>query len=163
MHLRQYTPDDQAACLAIFASNTPDYFALSEQSEFATFLAEQSSPYFVVVESPSNLVACGGFFRIPHAPVAILTWGMVWRPRHQQGIGSFLLWQRLQQIAQDPALLSVRLQTSQHTARFFEKAGFTIEEVIKDGFGAGLDQYSMQLALDSPSRERIAQANAILT
>lgn len=164
MHLRPYTPDDQLACLAIFDSNTPDYFAVSERSEFAAFLDDDtSSPYFVVTEQPDAVIACGGFFRIPHAPVGILSWGMVSRTRQQQGIGSFLLWQRLYRLSQDPSITAVKLQTSQHTARFFEKAGFTTEQITEHGFGAGLHQYTMQLELDAKCRERIAQECAKFT
>jgi N-acetylglutamate synthase-like GNAT family acetyltransferase len=163
MHLRPYTPEDHVACLAIFDSNTPDYFAASERSEFASFLDDYTSPYFVVTEQPDTVIACGGFFRIPQAPVAILTWGMVSRSRQRQGIGSFLLWQRLRQLSKDPSITGVKLQTSQHTYGFFEQAGFTIEQITEHGFGAGLHQYNMQLELDAKCRERIAQECAKLT
>jgi hypothetical protein len=111
----------------------------------------------VVTEQPETVAACGGFFRIPHAPLAILTWGMVTRGRQRQGIGSFLLWKRLDRLCQDPSITAVKLQTSQHTYRFFEQAGFTIEQIIEHGFGADLHQYNMQLELDAKSRHRIAQ------
>lgn len=32
MRVRDYTPDDRAACMAVFESNVPEYFLDSERS-----------------------------------------------------------------------------------------------------------------------------------
>jgi hypothetical protein len=63
MKLRSYTPADKEACLAIFDSNTPPYFAKHERPEFAAFLDESRDPYFVVEASNGQIIGCGGYFR----------------------------------------------------------------------------------------------------
>ncbi|WP_383698300.1 hypothetical protein, partial [Streptomyces sp. NPDC057494] len=42
MNLRLYRPADASACLSIFDSNVPTYFAPEERSDFGRFLQEQA-------------------------------------------------------------------------------------------------------------------------
>ncbi len=160
--LRPYAPEDRPACLAILNGNTPPYFAPHERAQFETFLDTEADPYFVVVDGADQVIACGGYLRLPDSPVAILTWGMVARERHRQGIGWFLLLERLHRMGQDPAIARVRLETSQHTYGFFEKAGFVTTRIVEDGFGPGLHQYEMWLELDEAGRARIEEERAKL-
>lgn len=159
MYVRDFTPRDRDGCLAIFDGNTPPFFAPDVRAEFAAFLEECNEPYFVV-EHADVIEGCGGFFVIPNTPVAVLSWGMVDRSRHRQGIGSLLLFARLQRLCQDPGVTVVKLQTSQYSRGFFERAGFEAEEVIMDGYAPGLDLVKMALALDSGRRAVIAQEAA---
>jgi len=155
MRIRPYQPDDRAACLAIFDGNTPPYFAPHERAQFETFLDTEADPYFVVVDGVGQVIACGGYLRLGESPVAILTWGMVPRERHRQGIGWFLLLERLHRMSQDPAIARVKLETSQHTYGFFEKAGFVTTRIVENGFGPGLHQYDMALELDEAGRAKL--------
>ncbi len=36
--------------------------------------------------------------------------------------------------------------SSQHTAGFYEKNGFSIVDILPDGFGKGIDKYTMEVA-----------------
>lgn len=155
MNLRQYIATDKPGCLALFDSNLPTYFAPNERAEFAEFLDEVPAPYFVV-EDGARIVGCGGFRRIPNTPAVVLTWGMVARDYHHRGVGRDLLHARLARICEQPAVTLVKLQTSQHVAAFFQKAGFVTEEIVPDGYGAGLDQYTMLLQLTPAARQAIS-------
>lgn len=146
MEIRPYRPEDAPACLAIFDSNTPPFFMPSERDEFAAFLANPGGAYFVGI-AEELLVACGGYWPLPHAPVAALTWGMVHRDHHRRGFGRRLLDYRLAALHQHPGLVAVVIQTSQHSAPFFTRAGFVVEEVRADGYGPGLDEYRLRLQL----------------
>jgi len=159
VQLRPYQPEDRPACLAIFDGNTPPYFAPHERAQFETFLdtEAQAYPYFVVEGDDGQVLGCGGYLRLGDTPVAILTWGMVARERHRQGIGWFLLLERLHRMSLDPAIARVKLETSQHTYGFFEKAGFVTKRIVTDGFGPGLHQHDMLLELDVASCARIAR------
>ena len=42
--LRPYTPTDAPACLLLFDSNVPRYFAPHERQDFATTCSTQSAP-----------------------------------------------------------------------------------------------------------------------
>ena len=106
------------------------------------------------------MVGCGGFFRIPNAPVAVLTWGMVARARHSQGIGRLLLVERLHRLCQNPEVRVVKLQTSQHTSGFFEKAGFRTESVKEHGYGPGLHLYNMGMILDEERCRMVRELHA---
>ncbi|SVC90586.1 uncharacterized protein METZ01_LOCUS343440, partial [marine metagenome] len=39
----------------------------------------------------------------------------------------------------------IHLDTSQHTYRFFEKFGFIVKQISKNGYGERLDKYDMIL------------------
>jgi hypothetical protein len=47
MNFRPYVMEDKAACLAIFDSNTPLYFAEHERLDFSAFLDAPEGRYFV--------------------------------------------------------------------------------------------------------------------
>ncbi|HEL4112790.1 TPA: GNAT family N-acetyltransferase, partial [Stenotrophomonas maltophilia] len=64
MNLRVYQPADALACLSIFDSNVPTYFAPEERNDFERFLREQATDYaFQVIERDGSIVACGGLSR----------------------------------------------------------------------------------------------------
>ncbi|CAM0120663.1 hypothetical protein SMJ63A_10095 [Stenotrophomonas geniculata] len=64
MNLRLYYPTDASACLSIFDSNVPTYFAPEERSDFERFLREQATDCaFQVIERDGSIVACGGLWR----------------------------------------------------------------------------------------------------
>ena len=155
MKLRTYQAADYSGCLAVFDSNVPKFFAPHERAEFAVFLAQSSDPYFVVTDEQGQVIGCGGYY-INHARAAAgLTWGMVSRGRHRQGIGRFLLLARLQRIGQEPAVTSVLINTSQHSYGFFEKMGFVVEAIGENGFAEGLDAYKMVLRLTAEVRQSL--------
>jgi len=111
--IRPFAPDDTPACLAIIDHNTPPFFAPHERAEFAQFLAAPAGVYLVGIRAGA-VVACGGYAMLPDAPVAVLTWGMVARAAHRQGLGWQLLQHRIAALRQHPDLNAIVLQTSQH-------------------------------------------------
>ncbi|MCC7125547.1 MAG: GNAT family N-acetyltransferase [Acidobacteria bacterium] len=146
--LRAYEASDQAGCVAVFRSNTPEFFAASEEAEFAHFLDNRPGPYFVF-ELDGRIVACGGYATGPLAGQAALCWGMVARDRQREGFGGALTDFRLDVLAVDPAVQYVTIETSQHTAAFFERFGFATESVAKDGFSPGIDRVKMKMEIAS--------------
>ncbi len=56
---------------------------------------------------------------------------------------------RIERALQDPAVSLIALNTSQHTAGFYESLGFHKIEVIRDGYGPGLDRCEMRLGRGS--------------
>lgn len=140
MEIRSYTPSDREACLAVFDSNIPGYFLANERAMFAKFLDELDSPYFVA-DHDGAVVACGGFADVDGTATR-LTWGMVRRDLHRNGVGKLLLFYRLRRIG-DLNKPAVSLDTSQHTRAFFEKFGFRVVSIQQDGYGPGLDKIEM--------------------
>jgi len=147
--LDEYTPADEQACLALFDSNTPAFFALQERETFQGFLRGLAAPYayFVVRDEAGMIVACGGIKLEPANGLAKLRWDMVAGALHGRNIGSFLTSSRLELIRQTAEIRAVRLGTSQHSYRFYEKMGFVTLHITPDGILPGMDEYAMELTL----------------
>ena len=122
MEVRPYSPNDLAACLRLFDSNRPQYFTVEERSQFEAFLAAPFGSYYVL-ENDGDLLGCGGFVGENEVGLVRLTWGMVRHDLHRSGLGKFLLFYRLREIGKLAGMTMVRVETTQHTVGFFEKAG----------------------------------------
>jgi N-acetylglutamate synthase-like GNAT family acetyltransferase len=147
MEIRRYRRNDQDACLAIFESNVPDYFHPRDRADLMAFLDDLPGPYFVCVAPGRGVVACGGYYTQAEAQLAALTWGMVHRDLHRQGIGRTLLEFRLAEIRAIPQIRTVRARTTQITEDFFRRCGFVEAARRADGFGPGLDLVELELQL----------------
>ena len=147
MRLRPYRAADKQACLSIFDSNTPVYFAPHELADYEKFLDALPSFYFVV-EDDRGVIACGGYYVKNASDSAGLTWGMVRREAHHKGIGTFLLLARLEELCRNQSARFVRLDTSQHSRGFFERFGFKVVRVVENGYAPGLHRHEMELSLD---------------
>ena len=64
---------------------------------------------------------------------------------HNQGYGSELLKYRIEHIKNNFSGVDIYLDTSQKTYKFFEKFGFIVKQISKNGYGEGLDKYDMIL------------------
>ncbi len=146
---RPYTPSDYSACLALFESNLPKFFAQEERAEFCQFLegVNNSEPPYLVLVSDDMVIACGGLAIEPDKRQARLAWGMVDRAYHRRGLGTLLLQARLEQARAVTNIDELALETSQHSRGFYERFGFKVVKIIPDGFGAGLDRWDMTLRL----------------
>ncbi|TRW95234.1 GNAT family N-acetyltransferase [Paracoccus sp. M683] len=152
---RSYDPADLAACLAIFDSNLPVFFAAEERDEFRAFLGSANAvdqrPYLVLVRR-GVVIACGGLFVETAKRRAALAWGMVDRSLHRQGLGKRLMLARLAQARTIPNIAVLTLQISQHSGGFYQRFGFAVTRITADGFGPGLDRWDMALPL-RPSQQ----------
>jgi N-acetylglutamate synthase-like GNAT family acetyltransferase len=144
--VRPYLPADRDACLAVLDSNTPDFFLSQERRHFEEFLEHLNCSYFVM-EQESAIVGCGGYVITEDMSVARLVWGMVHRDWLRQGLGRFLLLFRLREVTKAGGVQTIRLETSQHSAPFFESQGFKVVRVTKDGRAEGLDRVELTMKL----------------
>ena len=159
--VRNYNSNDREACLKIFDSNVPrGYFLAHERIEYESFLDRLPGPY-LVVEDHNEIVACGGF--APHkseAGAVTLCWGMGTQKRHKDGLGRFLLTERLDRLSRNASALVAVAITSRHSCGFFAKMGFETHHVVQDGICPGIGLHEMRLpvapyslwALDSMRR-----------
>ena len=147
--LRRYEPDDFTACMKVFDSNSPKFFAPEERGRFSDFLQDFTSisrSYFVLTLAES-VVACGGLIVDDAGGKASLEWGMVHRDFHKQGLGQLLTQSRLELARTNPRIKEVTIDTSQHSRGFYERHGFIVTSVKTDEFGPGLDCWHMTLRL----------------
>jgi predicted GNAT family N-acyltransferase len=142
LFIRPYLPADASACLTLFESNVPAFFASSEATEFAAFLAAPNAHFFVA-EREGRVVGCGGAY--VRGRSGRLCWGMVERRLHLAGVGAALLRSRLDLLFENPEVDRVDLSTSQHSAGFFGRFGFSVVHTEPDGFAAGIDEVKMWL------------------
>ncbi len=147
MTIRLYRAADKAACLALFNSNMPKFFAADERTEFDRFLDAPVGQYFVLEAPDGAIVGCGGYEVTSAGATAKLNWGMVDRARHRDGLGHRLLAHRIADIKADGSIRKIVMDTSQHVAGFFAEHGFRTIRVIPDGYKPGLDQVDMCLDL----------------
>lgn len=148
--IRQFETADTAACLALFDGNVPDFFAQAERDDFRTFLRSLPGLPYLVATRRGRVLACGGYELHAGGTRAGLTWGMVDRGQQGMGIGRALTAARLARLAEIPGLQEVRIETSQHTRGFYEGFGFTLIDLVPNGFGPGLDRCDMVLRFPRP-------------
>ncbi|ALN81692.1 GNAT family N-acetyltransferase [Lysobacter antibioticus] len=146
--LRRYRAEDRAACLALFDSNVPDYFAELERADFIRTLDEidgEIVAYWVIELEGEGIVACGGYAASDgDASIAVLCWGMVRRDLHRRGLGERLLRERLSRIDAEPAFAWSVLETTQHSRAFYARHGFRAMREQRDGFAPGFDLVEMR-------------------
>lgn len=70
---------------------------------------------------------------------------MVARELQGTGLGKMLTTARLRAAQTTPGVAQVRIDTSQHTQGFYRRFGFTVEKIVPDGYGPGLDRWDMLL------------------
>ena len=91
--VREYQPTDLDSCLDIYRSNVAEF--LPESIDLLERHLSEPFSYFLVVESSTSVLACGGIDIQADSNSAGLTFGMVRREFHRIGIGSLLTLARL--------------------------------------------------------------------
>jgi ribosomal protein S18 acetylase RimI-like enzyme len=162
--LRRYEDADFAACLAVFDSNVPKFFAPHEREGFASFLGDLARfavQYYVLVDDPQGarprVIACAGVGR--RDDEARMCWGIVDATRQGEGFGRLLLLVRLVRGAELGARRA-GLDTIPSVAPFFEREGFVITGGEDDHYGPGIHRRDLLLMLDDATvaslRARVA-------
>ncbi len=144
--VKPYTPNDRAACLRVFDSNTPRFFTPEERSAFAAFLDALPGPFWVVLGQPDEgVIGCGGMSVPDEGRSAWLRWGMIAAEHHGRGIGRRLLEIRLRWIATQPMVETIRVATTGAVSPFFARMGFNLVQVIEGYYGPGMARYDLEL------------------
>lgn len=154
---RPYITADETACLQLFDGNTPKFFGVEERPGFENFLQRQPCPFFVV-EAEDLIIACGGYCRESEDKdnEIVLAWGMVRNDLHRQGVGTFLLQERLKMIFKENPDAKVIIDTSQHSQSFFARFGFRATKLTPNYYAPGLDRVDMELELTDNLRRMLA-------
>ncbi len=129
--------------ISIFRSNIPKYFFDFEEKDLVEDLPEINRTFYVMFLN-EKVVGAGGY-ALNEDDTVSLCWGMVHNDHLKQNLGKALLEFRLKEIEKVYPGKTITNVTSQHTTGFFEKYGFKILSVTKDGFGPGLDNCKMEL------------------
>jgi len=141
--------------LKLFEGNTPQFFGVEERPLFEDFLKRRPCPFFVV-EAEELVIACGGYGQEPDGGEIVLAWGMVRHDLHRQGVGTFLLLERLKTIFKENPCAKVTIDTSQHSQSFFARFGFQAKKLTENYYAPGLHRVDMELELTDNLRRMIA-------
>lgn len=160
MRCRDYRVEDRQACLNIFHSNTPDYFAPKELCDVTRLLDERLCPYLVIEDDDGTMIASGGIWIDQQEQTATLCWVMVERQFHGRGVGRFVVLKLLSLLRRFPFVTVVKLDTSQHTVAFYEKLGFTKTAFTENYYADALHRYDMQLDWSIAQLEAVAASLA---
>jgi len=131
--------------LKLFRTNLSQFFDPSEEKLFKNYLMKDKITYYLFFNPSDILVASSGYEYENKSNIITLTWGMVDQKFHNQGYGTYMTEYRLKKIATEFPNTNIALNTSQHTFRFYEKFGFEVIKITKNGYGNGLDKYDMIL------------------
>jgi predicted GNAT family N-acyltransferase len=121
----------------------------------APILKDFSCPFFVVTKD-GQTVACGGYGAESEPKSIELAWGMVRNDLHRQGIGKFLLIERLKLIFRADPDACVVIDTSQHSQDFFARLGFKATNLNENYYAPGLHRVDMELELNDNLRKILA-------
>lgn len=146
--IRDWNELDTNACIAAFESNLPEFFDMSEQALFVDFLhkiGEWSTRdvHYFAVELDGSVIGCGGICLTRELDKCCMAWGMIHRDFHKKGYGKKLLEYRVEAWKKLFGDYPLVLDTTQHSAPFFERMGFVITNVIADYYAKGMDRYDM--------------------
>lgn len=155
MKFLNYQPEYQDACVSIFDSNVPRYFAPQEKDKFVAFLNRPNKSFYVVMSVADEILACGGFIINDDKTIVWLRWGMVQHSLHQRGLGRYLALGRMALLCREECLESIRVGTTQYTCAFHEKLGFRIYETSQNGIAPGFDEYRLMLKLNEEEKSAI--------
>lgn len=143
VRFEKYSEKHLPEVISIFRSNIPKYFFEFEEKDLIEDIPQFHHTFYVMLLG-EKIVGAGGY-DLNEDDTVSLCWGMVHNDHLKQNLGKLLLEFRLNEIEKTYPGKTVVNVTSQHTTGFFEKYGFKIVSVTKDGFGPGLDNCKMEL------------------
>ena len=139
--IREYLQTDSAELIRLLRLNVPEAFHPEEEKDFIRYLQDEVEDYFVFEEN-ETILGCGGL-NYPDEDIGIISWDIIHPNYHGRGIGRQLMDFRLDLLERNKVDLAI-VRTSQHAFRFYEKFGFKLETVEKDGWAPGFDIYVMK-------------------
>ena len=138
-----YDPSDQPTCSALFERNCPAYFAIEERSAYQAFLEAEPKPYWIAW-TDNVAVACYGV--TIERDVAGIDWIMVDPSYQSKGVGDAMV-KRAFNLFNKHNVKEVKVATSQHANRFFERYGLVEISTTLHGWGKGMHRIDMVMSL----------------
>jgi N-acetylglutamate synthase-like GNAT family acetyltransferase len=152
MQIRPYKSEDRESCLELFKSNIPKFFLQSEMADFEEFLAKYTKDVYWVLEDSGKILASGGIG--VRNGEGRLHYGIVANDWHRKGLGSRLVRFRSAKLIENPDVVAISLDTSQHNPEFFNRFGFVETSAKENAYGPGLHRHDMRWVLPADIHER---------
>lgn len=141
---RPYCRTDYPACLDLFDSNCPEFFAPDERQDYQCFL-EGSPEGYEICEVDGWVLGVFGLSG-DSSNEQRLNWLMVDAKAQGKGLGAMIM-ERAIRLGRRSESKTLGIATSQKVAPFYQKYGAQTISVTKDGYGPGIDRVDMVLPL----------------
>ena len=138
-----YHPSDRPTCSALFERNCPAHFAIEERSAYQAFLEAEPKPYWIAW-TDNVAVACYGV--TIERDGAGIDWIMVDPSYQSKGVGDAMV-KRAFNLFNKHNVKEVKVATSQHANRFFERYGLVETSTTLHGWGEGMHKIDMVMRL----------------
>mgnify|MGYP001525246442 CR=1 FL=1 len=119
--IREYLTTDKEVVMNLIKLNTPNFFAKEEVNDLSNYLDKEIELYYVLLVD-GKVVGCGG---VNFAEKKLLRY-------------------RIEVLKAIPSIKKITVRTSQLAYKFYEKQGFTLNEIKRNYWADGFDMYSMQ-------------------
>jgi len=144
--IRPYTGGDKERLVDLLRLNIPAYFHRSEEPDFAMYLDNFATHYFVV-EEMGSIIGAGGYNLMDDPSKARISWDIIHPDYQGKGIGKTLTLFRIAELKHSHNVNLITVRTTQLVYQFYEKLGFTLEKIEKDFWAAGFDLYQMNMTV----------------
>ena len=142
--MRKYTKKDKSTLLELLRQNTPSSFSPSSSLPFINSLDHELEDYFVY-EVNAKIIGAGGVNYFLDDKSARISWDIVDSKSQGRGVGKKLTQYRINHLNGISKVKIIRVRTSQHAYKFYEKMGFELEKMEKDYWAKNFDLYLMQM------------------
>lgn len=141
--IREYVPTDKEAVMNLIQLNTPAFFAEKESDDLSNYLDTEIELYYVLIFD-KNIVGCGGINFAENGTVGKISWDIIHPDYQGKSLGTKLLKYRINILKAIPNIKKITVRTSQVAYKFYEKQGFTLNEIKRNYWAEGFDMYAMQ-------------------
>ena len=141
---RHFSVEDRQACLAVFDTNCPKYFAPNERQDYADYLGGNPSGYEVCLIDGA-IVGAYGLSGVPSDYLRI-NWILISAQNHGDGIGHQFM-TRILQISKQQSAKQIKIAASHLSAPFFAKYGAIDVKTTVDGWGPDMHRVDMVLSV----------------
>ena len=141
--IRPYAPPDRAACLHLFDTNTPVYFAPNERADYEEFLNNVPAAYYLCTQDDVILAAFGLWTQGIRGRIQ---WIMVANDARGTGVGGKMM-DYILAAASKANVKIIDIAASQKSAAFFAHYGAVHQKTTTEGWGPGLDRVDMILEI----------------
>ena len=141
--VREYLMTDKEAVMNLIKLNTPDFFAEEETNDLSNYLDKEIELYYVLLVD-GKVVGCGGINFAEKRTIGKISWDIIHPDYQGKSLGRKLLMYRIEVLKAIPGIKKITVRTSQLAYKFYEKQGFTLNEIKRNYWADGFDMYSMQ-------------------
>lgn len=146
MEIRKYKTSDKLTLIELLRLNTPQFFAPEEEQDLIDYLEHEIEEYFVI-ENNGDIIGAGGVNLKETINTGYISWDFIHPDYQGKGAGSLLLNHRIKLLHANSDIKKIKVRTTQHVFKFYEKFGFTLMSVTKDYWAKGFDLYDMEIQI----------------